>query len=511
MSTKTTFKRVALVAVAALGLGVLTSVAPASATNASVTAISAGTSGPARVGITSGTTNIRVTVPANTGSLNVTAQITSAPATSSAAGLLWSAATSGAAVSPTYELITTKTASALPQPVNDDAAVANASFTASAGATTNLTLELKADVAGTYQVLVAVGGNTSTGFSSANRSTVYSITTTGAPTSIAATAVAGAVVDGGTKGQLWSVSLKDANGNATILGLNEAISIADADATTKVVEAADTASSTAITTLGSRVGGTYFFRVVDAGTIADGASVITLTGSGLLPATLTTNVSSTNIAATAAIGTETLTVTTATSYTTTALDFGADFGSAASSHSFTVTKAAAPAADTVNAVLVTPQTGASFAYDTSVTVLKAATTGAFTVAQALAATDTNGFTVAIAASQGTKEVSYKAPAAASIAVQGTKSILSAPAGKNTFTALVKNQYGAAMAFQAVTIGVSGRNTVATTALGVTDANGLISYTLTDAGTTGTTDTVKFTTGGLDDSATVTYGTVTVDK
>jgi trimeric autotransporter adhesin len=31
MSTKTTFKRIALVAVAALGLGVLTSVAPASA------------------------------------------------------------------------------------------------------------------------------------------------------------------------------------------------------------------------------------------------------------------------------------------------------------------------------------------------------------------------------------------------------------------------------------------------------------------------------------------------
>jgi len=34
MSTKTTFKRVALVAVAALGLGVLTSVAPASAATA---------------------------------------------------------------------------------------------------------------------------------------------------------------------------------------------------------------------------------------------------------------------------------------------------------------------------------------------------------------------------------------------------------------------------------------------------------------------------------------------
>jgi len=37
MSTKTTFKRVALVAVAALGLGVLTSVAPATAAQSAVT------------------------------------------------------------------------------------------------------------------------------------------------------------------------------------------------------------------------------------------------------------------------------------------------------------------------------------------------------------------------------------------------------------------------------------------------------------------------------------------
>ena len=37
MSTKTTFKRVALVAVASLGFGVLTSVAPASATDAPFT------------------------------------------------------------------------------------------------------------------------------------------------------------------------------------------------------------------------------------------------------------------------------------------------------------------------------------------------------------------------------------------------------------------------------------------------------------------------------------------
>jgi len=50
MSTKTTFKRVALVAVASLGFGVLTSVAPASAASGKATAITVGTIGPVREG-----------------------------------------------------------------------------------------------------------------------------------------------------------------------------------------------------------------------------------------------------------------------------------------------------------------------------------------------------------------------------------------------------------------------------------------------------------------------------
>ena len=43
MSTKTTFKRVALVAVAALGFGVLTSVSPANAADVTPTALTVGT------------------------------------------------------------------------------------------------------------------------------------------------------------------------------------------------------------------------------------------------------------------------------------------------------------------------------------------------------------------------------------------------------------------------------------------------------------------------------------
>jgi trimeric autotransporter adhesin len=59
MSTKTTFKRIALVAVAALGLGML-SVAPSNAAAQTATGFTIGTSSPARVGVYS-TTPITVT------------------------------------------------------------------------------------------------------------------------------------------------------------------------------------------------------------------------------------------------------------------------------------------------------------------------------------------------------------------------------------------------------------------------------------------------------------------
>ena len=101
-------------------------------------------------------------------------------------------------------------------------------------------------------------------------------------------------------------------------------------------------------------------------------------------------------------------------------------------------------------------------------------------------------------------------------VQGTATVLSATAAKNTFTVKVADQYTSALAYQAVTVSVAGRNTVASTALGVTDANGLISYSLTDAGTTGTKDTITFAivggSGGVTPysaDAVINYGTVTV--
>ena len=86
MSTKTTFKRVALVAVASLGFGVLSSVAPATAgTNTDITALTASASDPARIKTVGGATVITLSHIDTASALSnnrITAQITSAPATS---------------------------------------------------------------------------------------------------------------------------------------------------------------------------------------------------------------------------------------------------------------------------------------------------------------------------------------------------------------------------------------------------------------------------------------------
>ena len=88
MSTKTTFKRVALVAVAALGFGML-SVVPSSAAPITPTAVTVGTVPTAAVGVAH-TTPISFTAPyaATTDTFTVVVRITSAPAGSVYAGIL---------------------------------------------------------------------------------------------------------------------------------------------------------------------------------------------------------------------------------------------------------------------------------------------------------------------------------------------------------------------------------------------------------------------------------------
>jgi len=79
MSTKTTLKRIALVAVSALGFGLMTAVAPANATPATVTSIVVGTVPQGRVGVTSAIPfKIYISGMTAGDTLNINAEITSA-------------------------------------------------------------------------------------------------------------------------------------------------------------------------------------------------------------------------------------------------------------------------------------------------------------------------------------------------------------------------------------------------------------------------------------------------
>jgi hypothetical protein len=502
MSTKTTFKRVALVAVAALGFGVLTSVAPATAgANAAITSLSAGTPSPSRVGVTS-TVTITAAHAADTtnNTFVAAAKVTSAPAGSKTSSDT-NTATMGVTIltgAGTGESLSVANAYAVG---GANATVESASDTAVAS---TFRVKFVADVAGTYTVLVSVGNSS---YTAGDKSVAVTFTTAGTPTTITLASVAGQVVDTGSKGQLMSMSLKDAAGLATVLGQNEAITLSESDATVEVKGLADSADGTDSSSYSfgaddaNLVAGVYYFRAVDAGTIAAGSTVITATGGGLLPSTLQVSASATKIVATTATA-DVLTCTTTANCTsvTTGNSFAATVKAATGITISSLTAAGATGANYLAAVV---NNAAATTYDTYYSSAAAATTATFT-----APAPSTGKTVVVDFGQATATFTFGAASATSLVVQGSDSVLSATGGSNKFVVLVRDQYTAALANIAVSVAVSGRNTVATRAIGVSDANGLVTYTLADAGTTGTVDTLTFT-GSGSTTATVTYGTVTV--
>jgi hypothetical protein len=503
MSTKTTFKRVALVAVAALGLGVLTSVAPANAGAVTPTALSAGTPSPARVGAASVTT-ITVTHPTDTApAFTAAVKVTTAPATSKAATDT-NTATLGATI-----VVASPVAGSNSYAVGG----ANMAITHSPAATTTSTsfkVSFVADVAGTYTLLVSTGAAS---YAAGNASTVVTITTAGAPTAMKVASIAGAVVEGGntsTGGQLIGVTLTDANGNATVLTDFEGINVTTLDTTVGI--------SNPALAKGEDTAGTYIIRLTDGGTVATGSAVISFSGTGLLPSTLTTNMSATKIGATASTA-EIVNCTTAancsgvTANTTTA----ALAATVSGATSLTITGVSNATAAAVYHLVAITDNNEEITYDSYITVA-AGTAAVPTITTTFTApAPAADATVLVDFGPAVATMTYQKPAAKTLSVaDSVNSVLSATAGTNKFTAKVVDQYGTAVANHSVSVSVSGRNTVASKTLGLTDANGLVSFSLTDAGTTGTRDTVTFTAtvsaGGTGSAlAYVNYGTVTVDS
>ncbi|CAN2166865.1 hypothetical protein MCEBALA9_01361 [Candidatus Nanopelagicaceae bacterium] len=500
MSTKTTFKRIALVAVAALGFGVLTSVAPASAAASAATGFTIGTSSPARVGVVS-TTPITVAHAAGTAgtadTITISAKITSAPDTSkvitdtntSSLGLTFDTPTGGLTVANTYAI--GGASGVITQPNTTTAKTSSATW-----------LKFAADVAGTYTILVSAGSS----YAAGAVSTSYTITTAGAPATMALSSVIGSVVTGGTAGQILAMTLKDAAGNATVLSDNEAVNLTTAD-TTLAIHAPVAGGANAVFAKGEDTLGTYYAKVIETGTVAAGTSPITFTASGLLSPTITSNISVTKVVATTNAA-DVVACTTAANCVTTGTDTTTAIArTVGGSVGVTVTPFTAQATARNFLVIVT-NNATGLTYNSSYTVAADGTTSTFTVPAPTAAG-----TVVVDFGQVVGTFTYGIPAASAIAVTPA-SVLSATGGSTTIDVKATNQYGTAAQYVPVSVSVAGRNTVATTALGVTDANGFISYTLKDAGTVGTTDTVTFSStaaGVANKTATITYGTVTVAK
>ena len=514
MSTKTTFKRIALVAVAALGFGVLTSVAPASATQITSSAITAGTVAPTRVGVA---TEVNVTlthadVVEGTDTFTVTATLVSKPAASTATVL--NLATGTAVETPTKKngSLSGNQASAT---VSTGTLVIGAG-TAVVGSVFNVALT--PDAAGTYTVLVSEGNAT---YTAGNKNTTITFTTAGTPTSIALSTVNSVIATNGVNGSPLKIVLKDADGNVTKPNAFETIKLTSTTGSATFSSAS--LGSAAFATGAAMVG------VKDA--VADDSVVVTASGDGLIPSTVASSISFTsskNATLNTAAGTATWqqgTGVATTGFTLPAVANNAQtltVSSSATSQSFGLASLTAngTAADTTAAatkyatLIITDTTGAITGTPGTVfdRVVSQGPAGA-TISSAASVTATLGtthsYTVTNALNAATLTVRGATPVATTVGAITPATITAALASTNTFSAKVVDQFGIAFAGAAVAANVSsGRNSSKPVTNLVSDSGGFVSYTLTDSGTTGTTDTIQFV-GASTVTRTLTYAAVTV--
>jgi hypothetical protein len=399
MSTKTTFKRIALVAVAALGLGVVSSVAPATAQERTPSIISVTSDGALRAGV-AGSITATFTLPAGYAigdSIIVGARVTSAPATSfatsksavpgtpaisatspSATQFQWAKVGSG---SGSYGTLANEARSTGQDGLGTAAAGAQnwsavadyVSITGDSTATQSLSLLFTPDAAGSYTVLFYVGSvanayNTASELLALSNAAIAqnlitssaTFTTGSTPTTATITAVQGTTITGSTGGAMYKLALTDAAGAPASLGTGEAITLASTTSTVSFLgtSAGVANNSTAISTAlvgGNFSAGVTYFNVRNSAT---GTATFTATGSGLLSSSVTATGAITTVAGSAGaptiakLSTNTaLSTTGETAATTTQINYAKS--TTATSSSLVVTGTAA----NVEALTITDTSG----------------------------------------------------------------------------------------------------------------------------------------------------------
>jgi trimeric autotransporter adhesin len=597
MSTKTTFKRIALVAVAALGFGVLTSVAPATAAGRVASGITIG----AATSFKTGAVNlipITVTYPSTNVSgdtTTVTVQVTSAPSSgglSNAPSVMGAGATAGSNgtdgagtrlyftadsigtklsgsgsttglddVSGTPvetlsdgrgsagALSTTATAGLVDNGTGAHAAARMIASAATGVTTRTIYLAINPDLAGSYSILVAANATGRSTYAAGDTTATATFTTSGAVSTVTLSALNTSPVGANPAGVVLKVVLTDAAGLGTTLGSLETIRLTSSD-TNDTFTACSDANCTGTVTNGTLTAdmfnnGVGFFKVANSGT-ASTISTITATGSATLPSTVTSTVAATFKALTdlgaAADNTVTIGKAATTGYDgTPAIGGGTTVSSTATSSGVKLTFATTTAAVAALAALTETGYGYVTITDTNKKILGADTKAALSWRQvysigkagtsstvsvshaALGGVSANTYVIALPTADGDitgatsgGNITITGGAAGTA---GTNVLAATPAGpitatakgKITISANLKNRFGVAMASTAVSASVAGRNTVAATPL-ITDADGNVSFSYTDAGTTVTNDTVTFTnssSGTATTSVTVSYSTVAV--
>ena len=547
MSTKTTIKRIALVAVASLGFGVMTSVAPALAVNnadaAAVTALTEDTQIVTALKATNivvrkgsaAASDIAVSNLVGVADKKVTfkAVLISAPATSA----LNNSSITLAAPS-TNPLVgnaapsTTMMGTAVAGTAGGGAAsisVASTLITGNIVAATNLSknaisASITTDVAGVYKVLIWNDQNADGLVTSTEKSTTFQVTAGGIPTvmtlntvnATAPTYAAASPLEANNRGSLTTLSLKDAEGNLTKLAVGEGIALVPSTTTATIdVNAGglSTAGATVNLTSTTAINSTGLVAINVRDTAA-GTTTLTATTAGVTISTIPAQVvnitykAATQFPASGAVSISTLktcsvvaAVAGATTYTAT------NCSSLGGTVTMKYTQTTA-LADAIVPYFVLDTAGANTgiagaAYSSYVTT--AAGVASFSVKYGTAAAQTTaaGYISTTDALSQAFTITAVNPAF-SVGTMNVSNVNAVTGGTISLIATAVDQFGAAVAGQVAAFSIAGRNATTAAKNVLTDATGVATYTYTDAGTTGS-DTVSFTIGGATGaSTTVSY-------
>jgi len=505
MSTKTTLKRIALVAVSALGFGMLSAM-PSQAADESgnIDSISVSAAFNPRVGesatITAVVTDNAMGIGATGDTVRIGARFLTdggkpvGSSSSLAVGIFNHAATASTAAG--------SISIAQGHDIRLSGSTNGTSYTT---ATIYNAVNFEPDVAGTYKLLVWVDSDANNSFTAGEKSASITLTTTGSPSSIVLTKVSSgnpAITTGAwDTGALYSVEVKNASGR-TRLTADEAISLTSSISTTTFKDEDNSTAATTIAFDDIYDNGLYYFYAVSAAAAKSTPTITVTAQGGEIPAGVTASLATTFDLPVEAATLSTISDGTATNTAGLASTLATDSFDVAPLSAVSL-RAVGDTADEVVAAEITDTdgdlSGLFGAIYTQTVAVGAATTYYATFSFGGANLQAgHQWQAAITDDSAAKTLTATAVTRAADATTVSPSSIRVLKGSAlSFSGVTVDQYGAAFAGASVSWSVSGANTVASTTK-ISDADGLTSFSYTPASSG--TDSVASSYSG---SATVT--------